>query len=362
MEHIPVLKDHIVELFSPVDGTFIDATVGAGGHALAIAKALQNSKPQTPRPPSTWHVGQVNSKQNQSLKLNISNLNLASNLGFRTSSLQLIGLDRDSAALALANENLKTKMSKLGMDYNTIVTLVRGNFRDIKSILGELKIEKVNGILADLGMSSMQLDDPTRGFSFRHEAPLDMRMSTNSKIQYTNIKQIQNSKLKIKNSDLTAELIIKTWDEHKIADILWQYGEERFSRKIARAIKEHRRDISSTTDLAKLCEKCVPPRFRKHGVHPATKTFQALRITVNDEVDALKDFLRDAPDLLAPGGRLAVISFHSLEDRLVKQQFNELASNGGYEKITKKPIIATDDAIALNPRSRSAKLRCIKRV
>lgn len=329
MEHIPVLKDHVSKLFAPIHGTFVDATVGAGGHALALVKA---------------------------------------DLRLKIKDLRIIGIDQDYSALTLAAENLK--------GYAQNLTLVHGNFRDIKAILSELKIEKVNGILADLGMSSMQLDDPTRGFSFRHEALLDMRMGTDvvgskyyvlSKEEKKESSTTHNTSYIIHNTtshrqQLSAELIIKTWDERKLADILWRYGEERFARKIAHAVREHRRDINSTTDLATLCEKCIPPRFRKHGVHPATKTFQALRIAVNDEVDALKDFLRDAPELLAPGGRVAIISFHSLEDRLVKHWFNELASSGLYEKVTKKPIIADDGEIALNPRARSAKLRCIERI
>lgn len=348
MEHIPVLKDKVVELFAPVNGTFIDATVGAGGHSDAICAAKLQI---TNYPTSPGLRGAGKSQKN----LNSQNLNSS------PSTLHFIGLDQDYSALTLAAENLK--------GYAQNLTFVHGNFRDIKAILAELKISKVNGILADLGMSSMQLDDPTRGFSFRHKALLDMRMAhTNSKFKSQNAK----SKFKMQNllttsyllptTNLTAELIVKTWDERKLADILWRYGEERFSRKIARAVREHRRDINSTTDLAELCEKCIPPRFRKHAVHPATKTFQALRIAVNDEVDALKDLLRDAPELLAPGGRLAIISFHSLEDRLVKQTFNELASSGAYEKVTKKPIIADDSEIALNPRARSAKLRCIVRI
>lgn len=311
MEHIPVLLNEVVEVFASINsGVMVDSTIGAGGHTLAIAKAITN---------------------NQDAKIKeISN-----------SKFQLIGIDQDYDALTVASSNLKAQMSNQSIDHDKTVTLVNGNFRNIKQILQELKIEKVAGILADLGVSSMQINSQERGFSFKYDAPLDMRMDN--------------------NNQLTAELIIKTWDERKIADILWRYGEERFSRKIAKAIRENRKNINTTKDLAELCEKCIPPRFRKYKIHPATKTFQALRIAVNDEIEALKDFLADAPELLAPGGRLAIISFHSLEDRLVKQKFNELASSEAFEKITKHVVVASEAEIAQNPRSRSAKLRVIQK-
>lgn len=281
-------------------------------------------------------------------------------LRFKIKDFRIIGIDQDHAALKLAADNLKSCSDK--------ITLVHGNFRDTKAILKELKIEKVAGILADLGLSSMQLSDPERGFSFRHDAPLDMRMNTKQKAKskkHNDKEKIKNIILKSKilnhKSELTAWQIIHAWNESKIADILWRYGEERFARKIAKAIAQNRKNINSTKDLSELCEKCVPPRFRKHKIHPATKTFQALRIVVNDEIEALNDFLRDAPELLAPGGRLVIISFHSLEDRLVKQKFNELASGGDFEKITKQVVTASDNEVISNPRARSAKLRVIEK-
>jgi len=157
--------------------------------------------------------------------------------------------------------------------------------------------------------------DATIGLAKHAEAILQV---LNPKSETLNSKSILTKILNPK-SELTAKQLIHTWNEQKIADIFWQYGEERFSRKIAKAIVQNRKNINSTKDLAQICEKCIPPRFRKYKIHPATKTFQALRIAVNDEIEALKDFLQDAPKLLAPGGRLAIISFHSLEDRIVKQ-------------------------------------------
>lgn len=380
MEHTPVLKEQVVEIFNQVGETIIDATIGGGGHALAIAKAMSNGNGNA-RLPSTGHVGQdarIVNRLTSDVTENRNGLrNRQSITGF-----SIIGLDQDYSALILAAQNLK--------ECNENITLVHGNFRNIRGILKELKVEKVNGILVDLGMSSMQLDSKERGFSFRYDSPLDMRMNVNN--QETRNNNQTNSKSKITNSKpriaeqsspwgrqiqkfndqfsngLTAELIIKTWNESKIADILWEYGEERFARKIAKAIRENRQDINTTEDLAQLCEKCVPPRFRKYKIHPATKTFQALRIAVNDEIEALKEFLTDAPDLLAPGGRLAIISFHSLEDRLVKQKFNQLAKANNeeriknYELVTKHPIVATEEEIVQNPRSRSAKLRVIEKV
>ena len=364
MQHTPVLKEQIVQLFTSTDGIIVDVTIGSGGHSAAILAAKSKVKSQKSKPIP---------------KSKIENL-----------KSQLIGLDQDYDALTVASSNLKSQISKTGLDYDNNITLVHGNFRDIKAILKELKIDKVNGILADLGMSSMQLDDPERGFSFKHEAPLDMRMNyiSNLKSQispmesaYSGLIRSHRTKpqLKIQNllrtknyelrtSQLTAELIVKTWNETKIADLLWNYGEERFARKIARAIRENRKNINTTKDLADLCEKCIPPRFRKYKIHPATKTFQALRIAVNDEINALKDFLRDAPELLVKGGRLAIISFHSLEDRLVKHRFSELTtmtqepSATSYELLTKHPITPTDEQTAQNPRSRSAKLRAIQKV
>lgn len=313
MEHLPVLKNEVVELLMPVAGVIVDATVGGGGHAAAIA---------------------------------------AADFKGQNSDFRIIGIDQDHSALEQAVKKLK--------DYQNQITLVQDNFRNIKQILKELKIEKVGGILADLGVSSLQLDDPARGFSFQHNAPLDMRMNQNQKYNLK-FKNILKSKIYNLKSGITAWQIIHTWDERKLADIFWRYGEERFARKIAHAVRLRRKEINSTQDLAELVKKCIPPRFRKHKIHPATKTFQALRIAVNDEIEALKDFLADAPELLAPGGRLIVISFHSLEDRLVKQKFNQLKTEG-YDLLTRHPIIASADEVAKNPHSRSAKLRAIEKI
>ena len=359
-KHTPVLLKEVLEIFKPIkEGLFVDATIGAGGHALAIAKAITKKQDTI-----TKQIQNPNNQTNS--KSQILNSEPIHKSRIENLESRLIGLDQDYFALELAAENLKK--------FSNNITLVHGNFRDIRQIINDLVPKKVHlrnglfGILADLGMSSMQLDSEDRGFSFKFDAPLDMRMAhAKSKVKSQNdnviIKNIIYDLSTVNHEQiLSAELIIKTWNEAKIADILWRYGEERFSRKIAKAIVQNRKNINSTKDLAEICEKCVPPRYRKHKIHPATKTFQALRIAVNDEIEALKDFLRDAPDLLTPGGRLAIISFHSLEDRLVKQKFNELASTGEFEKITKQVVVASEDEITQNPRARSAKLRVLQKI
>jgi 16S rRNA (cytosine1402-N4)-methyltransferase len=290
MIHQPVLLNEVLIGLRPVlkpGSIFVDATVGAGGHSLAL---LENCP-----------------------------------------DIKLIGIDQDENILNIAKDNL--------VKYKDQISLVHDNFSNIKEILGDLNIKQVSAILADIGVSSLQLDQGDRGFSFKFDAPLDMRMD--------------------QNQSLTAELIIKTWNESKIASILWQYGEERFANKIAKAIVSNRRSINTTTDLARIVEENVPKRFNKFKIHPATKTFQALRIAVNNEIDYLETFLDQAPELLVPGGRLAIISFHSLEDRLVKTCFSKLKLSGKYEIHNKGVITATAQEVAQNRRSRSAKLRFI---
>ncbi len=237
---------------------------------------------------------------------------------------------------------------------------VHANFASIKEVLQSTGHDKVDGILADLGVSSLQLDSEERGFSFRFDAPLDMRMDQSS-------------------DDPTAADLLKTLSEWEIADIIYRFGEERHSRRIAKRIVEKREagsPVTTTTELAELVERSVR-RSRKDKIHPATRTFQALRIAVNRETAILEQFLIDAIESLNPDGRVAIITFHSLEDRIVKQIFNKMSgkcscpprlpqcmcgATKSVEILTRKPVIAGEAEIEVNPRSRSAKLRVAKKV
>lgn len=306
--HSSVLLNESLEVLKPQENElFIDATLGMGGHSEAILKTNEN--------------------------------------------IRVIGIDRDKNALELSGKRLE----KFGERFKS----VHANFSEIRSVLDEAKIEKVDGILADLGVSSLQFDDAQRGFSFRFDAPLDMRMDADSE-------------------DETAAELLKNLSEEEIANVIYQYGEERFSRRIARRIVEKRKagePVETTSELATLIVKAIG-RGKKDKIHPATKTFQALRIAVNRELEILEDFIRDAVDVLKPNGRLAIITFHSLEDRIVKQTFQKLSGKcfcpprlpqcvcGAEKKIeilTKKPITPGEFEIEKNPRSRSAKLRaCLK--
>ncbi len=305
--HASVLLGEVLQYLSPrEDGVYVDCTVGGAGHASAIAAALGPTG-------------------------------------------RLVGIDRDPAALAAARERLGEG-----------VTLVHAELGDVREILAELGIAKVDGFLADLGVSSPQLDRAERGFSFTREGPLDMRMDP--------------------TRGHTALELLRTIETDELATIIGELGEERHARRIARLIKQAIDEdrIVTTTDLAAVVAQGIPVmEQRKSKIHPATRTFQALRIAVNAELDQLSRFLAAFPDLLAPGGRCAIISFHSLEDRLVKNAFRDLtwtsslpsrlAAEAGervepvVELLTKKAVFATDDEIAANPRSRSARLRACMR-
>ncbi|NEP19449.1 MAG: 16S rRNA (cytosine(1402)-N(4))-methyltransferase RsmH [Leptolyngbya sp. SIO4C1] len=279
--HIPVLAEAVLAGLSlQPNGIYLDATVGGGGHSRLILEAMP--------------------------------------------SAQLVAIDQDQTALAAAQANLA--------DFCDRVTFWQGNFASYAP-----GAQRFDGILADLGVSSPQLDTPERGFSFRQTARLDMRMD--------------------QQQALTAAEIINHWDEKSLADLFFHAGEERLSRRIARRIVEQR-PFQTTTELAQTIAHSVPAKYRYGRIHPATRVFQALRIAVNRELEVLEQLLNQAPDWLKPGGRLAIISFHSLEDRRVKQAFRSCEQ---LSIMTKKPVTAVPAEVQSNPRARSAKLRVAER-
>ena len=248
---------------------------------------------------------------------------------------QLVGLDLDPSSLEAA----RGRLTPLGEQHEVTVTLRQGSFRDAAATLESLGLAGVDRLLADLGVGSAQLDDPKRGLSFTTDGPLDMRFDP--------------------SAPTTAATLVNELPQHELADLIYHYGEERLSRKIARKIVEQRRDapIESTGALARLVRRAYGPAGRKSRIDPATRTFQALRIAVNGELEALEALLAAAPRLVNRGGRVVIISFHSLEDRRVKHAMQRWASEGLGRRLTRKPIMADEAEIARNPRSRSAKLR-----
>ena len=304
--HRPVLLAETLGFLHPEDGgLFVDATLGLGGHTEGILNASPDAS--------------------------------------------VIGIDQDIEAMKLARKRLD--------GFGKRVTFVHANFSEIAKVVGN---DEPIGIMADLGVSSLQLDSETRGFSFRFDAPLDMRMNTSG-------------------DDMTAAELLATADEKEIADIIYQYGEERASRKIARWIVEKRESgepITTTIELAELVRRAVRTS-PKDKIHPATRTFQALRIAVNRELEILDRFINDSVDILKINGILAIITFHSLEDRVVKQAFQKLSGKcfcppripqcvcGAVKRVevlTRKPVIASESEIFENPRSRSAKLRACRKL
>ena len=250
----------------------------------------------------------------------------------------LVGIDRDEEALSYS----RARLARFG--HRAI--LLKGDFVDVKRLLRGVDISSVDGALFDLGVSSPQLDDANRGFSFQEDGPLDMRMD--------------------QSTGMTAGELVNTLSESDLADRIFQYGEERFSRRIARAIvrARERQALASTQELTAVIKDAVPAAYRHGRIHCATRTFQALRIAVNRELDVLEPALRDVVDMLRPGGRLAVISFHSLEDRIVKHTFRALAERP-YPQVavlTRKPQVPSDAECQANPRARSAKLRVVERL
>lgn len=251
-------------------------------------------------------------------------------------SVVMIGIDLDPEAISRATARLSS--------LNSNVKYLQGSFRNIDTLLNSVGVTKVNKILLDIGLSSNQFEDSGRGFSFQKDEPL-----------------IMSFKKELKPEDLTAKEIVNTWELENIATILSAYGEEQFSWKIAKAIVARReiKPIETTTDLVEIIKIATPKWYHHKKIHPATKTFQALRITVNDEIESLKDGVIKGFELLEKDGRLAVISFHSIEDRIVKNFYKEKVDEGVGKILTKKPIIPTETEIKENPRSRSAKLRII---
>ena len=306
--HIPVLLDECIKYLNiKPDGVYVDGTLGMGGHSEAILQRLTTGR--------------------------------------------LISIDRDAEAIKRAGERLAPYADKL--------TIVHGNFRDLDAILDEQGIQAVDGMLFDLGVSSPQLDEADRGFSYMTNAPLDMRMDTSDNID--------------------AWFIVNRWPEEKIERILRDYGEERHAKRIAAKIAERRaeKEIETTLELVEVIKSAMPASALREKQHPAKRSFQAIRIAVNDELNAVHALMDSAPDRLKPGGRLCVISFHSLEDRIVKNAIH--AREDGctcpreapvctcgfvqtLKSVTRKPVTAGGEELELNPRSRSAKLRVAERV
>jgi 16S rRNA (cytosine1402-N4)-methyltransferase len=292
--HIPVLlKEAIDFLAVRRGGTYVDATLGLGGHSYEIAKRLGREG-------------------------------------------RLIGFDKDPAALERARKKLSEPPAELKDDWPE-VRFEHGSFAELSE---RLEPNTIDGLLADLGVSSLQLEDASRGFSFQADGPLDMRMNP--------------------QEGMTADQVVNRMDETSLANVIYEFGEERRSRRIARAIVRAR-PIRSTQHLVEVISAAARS-MKQERIHPATRTFQAIRIFVNRELEDVKALLNSAPTALQKDGRVVIISFHSLEDRIVKDAIREGAQKGWYEMLTKKPITATEEEIESNPRSRSAKLRAAVKV
>lgn len=306
-QHVPVLLDEVIEgLNIKENGIYVDGTLGGAGHSLEIIKRLKKG--------------------------------------------QLIGIDQDINAINKSTEVLKDHLDK--------ATLVQSNYANIENVLKDLGVEKVDGILLDIGVSSHQLDVGERGFSYHQDAPLDMRMN--------------------RDQELSAWDVVNKYSKEDLQKIIWEYGEEKWSKRIAEFIVREREEasIDTTFQLVDIIKKAIPKKFRMDS-HPAQKTFQAIRIEVNDELNVLGEAIPKMVRLLNKGGRICIITFHSLEDRIVKRSFNQLArecicpsdfpvcvcdKEKELEVITRKPIVPKDIEVKRNPRSRSAKLRIGARI
>jgi 16S rRNA (cytosine1402-N4)-methyltransferase len=296
-QHVPVLCQEVMEFLSVKAGaTVVDATLGLGGHSSQIARRLGAAG-------------------------------------------KLICFDRDPQAMELGRARLEELSRELGDEMPQVVFEPRA-FSEASAVL---ETGSVDGLLADFGVSSLQLDEARRGFSFQADGPLDMRMDT--------------------RKGPTAEQVVNQADEEELANLIYEFGEERRSRRIARAIVRAR-PLQTTAELARVVAAAAPAisKAQGHTIHPATRTFQALRIRVNDELGEIEALVKDAPRLLKPGGRVVMISFHSLEDRLVKDAMRDGGQRGLYRVLTRKPVTAGEDEERRNPRSRSAKLRAAERL
>ena len=307
--HVPVMLEEVLSFLQPRSGQrFIDCTVGGGGHALEIVKLILPDG-------------------------------------------KLVGIDRDEEALRAAADYLEP--------YSGNVILEKGNFADLEAIADRLGMRAADGVLLDLGVSSRQLESAERGFSFRYDAPLDMRMDTAQAV--------------------TARELINSLSERRLAELIWKFGEERWAKRIAKFIVDRRarRPIQTTFELAETILAAIPAGARTETIHPATRTFQAFRIAVNRELESLQAGLDAAVRLLAPGGRVCVLSYHSLEDRMVKQAFAKHAGRCvcppalpvcacGVEKrvkvLTRRPVVPSEEEVRANPRARSAKLRAAEKL
>lgn len=308
-QHKPVLLDECIDYLniSP-NGVYIDGTLGGAGHSLEIIKLINKDG-------------------------------------------LLIGIDQDINAVETSKEKL--------IKYQDRIKIIHGNFSNIESILHNLRIERINGVLLDLGVSSHQLDEPDRGFSYNENALLDMRMDN--------------------SAELSAMIVINNYSEVELGRIIKEFSEERWAKRIAKFIVEHRavKDISTTFELVDIIKKAIPKSARRDGPHPAKRTFQAIRIEVNKELDIIEKTIYKAVDKLITGGRICIITFHSLEDRIVKNTFKKLYNpcvcphnfpicKCGLQRqvkiLTRKPIIANEKELKLNPRARSAKLRVAEKI
>jgi len=292
--HNPVLAKEIISFLSLVPGQIIvDATMGGAGHSEQILQKI-------------------------------------------TPGGMLIGIDRDEETLRLASERLRP--------FEGSFKLINKNFKYLKEILKDIGVGKANGIIFDLGISSIQMESWQRGFSIKSDGPLDMRMD--------------------RSQSVTAKNLVNRLRETELSEIIRDYGEERFHRRIAKRIVEERtrKEISTTAELSEVVLRSLPYSHNKYKIHPATRTFQAIRIKVNDELGSIREALGALPDCLEKGARCCVISFHSLEDRIAKNTFKEFKAQGLFDILTKKPIMADENEVITNPRSRSAKLRVGERL
>jgi len=294
--HIPVMLREVIDYLNPRPGKIIvDATLGTGGHSFEILKRI-------------------------------------------TPGGKLIGIDRDEDSLAICRKRLS--------EFSSSCEFVHGNFVDLDQILEKLGIDKIDGIVFDLGISTYQLKDPERGFSFQQEGPLDMRLD--------------------KSSYISAYDLVNNLNESEISNMLWSFGEERWHNRIARLLVEERRNqpISTTSQLANLVMRAIPYRYRKgyYRIHPATRTFQAVRIAVNRELEILETAVKKAVAILGKKAKICVISFHSLEDRVIKHTFRALKADGLIDIVTAKPLTPAPSEVIANPSSRSSKFRVAERI